>query len=102
MNKLKQYKPFHKLSEAEKGHYMAGLLEGDGYLGSGKASIAFNRENRVVAENLCFYFRDTIYGRTEERSTKCELNISGNGLRERIRLINGQLVGNDKVKQLKT
>ena len=99
----RNFRPFHALTNDEKGHYLAGLIEGDGCFGSECLSIAFNQTNRLMAENIAFNFpSSTIYDRTEPGATKCNLTICGDSLNKAIDLVNGCLVGDAKVNQLMT
>lgn len=95
-------KPHTPLNPEELGHYLAGLIEGDGYFGAKKLEIAF-----AVKDKHCAYAlrRQLGYGHVHAYSRTCNavrFVISNTAGLERVfHLVNGKLVHNAKVDQLK-
>ena len=95
---LKKHKK--PIMELEFGYYLAGLIEGDGYIGDCRIEIAFHREDISTA----YYIKKRIgYGKVlflkGKKTIKYVLSHSI-GLTKVIKLINGKLLGQPKIAQL--
>lgn len=90
---------FSQFSEEEKGYYLAGLIEGDGYVSYYQLTISFHRKDRIASENIIAGLGfGTISDPKKEQSSA--LIFRGKALERLIHLINGKFVGNFKINQL--
>jgi len=82
------------------GHYLAGLIEGDGFFSpKGELSIAFHRKDRIAMENLIQALDAGVLSDLKKEQTS-KLRFNGKHLEKVIKLVNGKLVGTAKVSQL--
>lgn len=99
-NDVARFKSISTFSETEKGHYMAGLISGDGYFSErGELSIAFHRKDRIAIENIIKALNAGVISDLKKEQTS-KLRFNGKDLKKMIKLINGKLVGTVKVLQL--
>lgn len=103
LDKISEHKPLYKRLENDEilGYYLAGLIEGDGYIGRKVITIAINYKDIKNA----YYLKKLIgYGniRRYSNTTKAfSLNFESKAARLRVfNLINGKLLGPFKHKQL--
>ena len=94
-------KPKVELNDDQLGHYLAGLIEGDGYFGPGKLEIAYAEKDKPAAYEL----RSRLgYGHVYAYSGRNAVRLVVSnmaGLGNVFKLVNGKLVHCAKVDQLK-
>lgn len=94
---IKHIKP---LNDTEFGYYLAGLIEGDGYIGDKRIEIAFHMDDISSA----FYIKKRIgYGSVLFLKGKNSVRYvlrKNDGLLKLYNLINGKLLGRAKIDQL--
>lgn len=99
-NDVARFKSISTFSETEKGHYLAGLIEGDGYFSEkGELSIAFHRKDRIAIDNISKALNARVISDLKKQETS-KLRFNGKDLYKVIQLINGKFVGTSKVRQL--
>jgi hypothetical protein len=89
-------------SDEEFGCYLAGLIEGDGYIGDKRIEIIFHHSDL----SLAYYIKKkigygNIYKIKDKKASKYSLRHK-EGLKKVFTLINGKLIGENKINQLKT
>jgi LAGLIDADG-like domain len=96
----KKFKHLKPTSDEELGHYLAGLLDGDGYIGNNKISICFYILDLKLAQYLV---KRLGFGKIDKVKDKNAYNLNIYKLIERKRildLVNGKLRGENKIKQV--
>lgn len=90
------------LNQAELGHYLAGLIEGDGYFSPKKLEIAYHGKDKSAAYALrsCLGYGQ-VYPYSKNRNAVRFVISNRAGLKHVLSLINGKLVHDVKVNQLK-
>lgn len=99
---ISDHLPKHKRpdNDEEFGYYLAGLVEGDGYIGNHRFEIAFHKNDTFLA----YYIKKRIgYGSVLNLNGKNAVRYvlrHSEGLKRVIYLTNGKFVNNAKIKQL--
>jgi LAGLIDADG endonuclease len=92
----KQHKP---INDIEFGYYLAGLIEGEGYIGDCRIEIAFMKEDISSA----YYIKKRIgYGRvlfSKDRTSVRYILVHSIGLEKLFKLINGKFLDQSKIDQ---
>lgn len=100
LDNQKKFPSISTFSEEEKGYYLAGLIEGDGYFSPKRElSIAFHRKDRIAVENIIKALDAGIISDLKKQPS-CKLRFNGKDLEKVIKLVNGKMVGTAKVAQL--
>lgn len=91
-----------KLNQVQLGHYLAGLIEGDGYFGPNKLEIAYHAKDKGAAYALRSSLGyGQVYPYSKNRNAVRFVISNQAGLKHVLSLVNGKLVHDAKVNQLK-
>lgn len=94
--------PRLSLDQTQLGHYLAGLIEGDGYFGPTKLEIAYHSKDKSAAYALRSSLGyGQIYPYSKNRHAVRFVVSNQAGLSHVLSLVNGKLVHDAKVNQLK-
>ena len=95
-------KPRLSLDQTQLGHYLAGLIEGDGYFGRNKLEIAYHIKDKSAAYALRSRLGyGQVYAYSKNRNAVRFVVSNQAGLKHVLSLVNGKLVHDAKVNQLK-
>ena len=100
---LSNHRPSHKstLSDDELGHYLAGLIEGDGYFGKDSLQIIVHNKDIVLVHNLKKWIGfGYIYKIKDKKALKFSIT-NKKGLERVLTLCNGKFVAPFKLEQIK-
>ena len=99
---ISEHRKHHKkkLSDAELGHYLAGLIEGDGYFGPKKLEIVYHQKDKSAA----YWLRSllgfgSVYDFVGKQAVRFVIS-NKNGLKRVLLLVNGKFVTARKPEQL--